>query len=723
MTDSGWLIKRLILLAFLSGVGLVGRAVGGPSEGTSTNTPANPEPIKLKSVTVTAPAPSPGLRLDAPASTGTRLDVPVRELPGSITVVDRHTIDQMGARTAQEAAVMAPGMTGAEPPSGPGIYSSRGFTGNDILPLVDGISIGAPTMVGRTEDVWKYDRVEVLKGPASLLYGEGATAGAVNYVTKTPNISEFEHEVFTSYGSFNNSRLGLGSGGPISTNELGYRLDFSQQSSDGFVDRTGGQYYDLSGALKYDVSEQFMVTLSFDAMKDDLSSYWGTPLINGAIDPRTREVNYNVKDNINTQDSLWLRIKAEWRPSEVVTVRNTLYGYLAAREWQNVERYTYVPATGLIRRSSSTAIAHDQDIVGDRMDASFKHDLFGRENQFLAGLEAYENDFQRDSNRPDNGFDFVDPYNPVPLSFDNVRTVGLSPERRTGTLTGALFLEDQYKLFPRFSVLGGLRGELIQIDSENLRGGGSDFSRQYTPLNGRIGGVFEIVPNLDWYAQYATAAKPTSSSLVYDETAKDYRLERSEMVETGFKNAFWGKRAEWTLAFYQIWKKNIVTSNPANPTTNLQIGEQSSHGVEFGLALNPVNEWRVGGNIAALDATYDVFNVKSGATTLSYAGNRPSNVPEIVANVWTTYRFPCNVELGSSLRYVDQVQANNANTLKLPSYATLDLFATYYYKRAEFTVRVRNALDEQYALWSVGDGVQALLGEPLSVEGSVRLRF
>ncbi|HWQ93859.1 MAG TPA: TonB-dependent siderophore receptor, partial [Clostridia bacterium] len=680
----------------------------------------------LPQVTVYGTNEVPGLHLNQPASTASRLDLPLREVPASVTVVDRAKLDELGARNLLEAAQLAPGVTAAEPPSTPGLFSSRGFTGNDVVLLYDGLAFGPPTMVAHPEDTWKYSRVEVLKGPASILFGEGALAGVVNLIPKTPNPERFEHEVFTSYGSFNTSRLGLGSGGPLGATGMSYRLDFSRQSSDGFVERAGHEYCDISGALRYDVSDRLTLTLSFDALWQDFGSYWGTPLIEGRVDARTREINYNVSDNITDQDSQWLRLQADWRPSDQVDVRNVLYGYLADRHWRNVERYTYVASSNALRRTSPVEITHDQDIIGDRLDALYQHELLGRENRLLAGIEGAVDDFQRDSNRPDNGFDFVNLYEPVPGRFNDVRTADTTPERNTRTVNGALLLEDRFQVLDWFSLVGGVRGEVIDVRSENLRAadsGTNTFNRTFTPVTGRIGGVIEPITNLAFYATYSTAAKAPSVLVVLDESFRDFKLERGEMVEAGLKQSLWEERLQWTLAVYQIWKEDIVTRDPADSERNLQIGEQSSYGVELGLALRPVRSWTWGANVAVLDAEFDEFNVASGNEVNSYTGNTPPNVPEVVANLWTSYRLPWNIEVGALVRYVGEVEANNANTIQLPDYVTLDLFASYRYKQVEFGLRARNVLDEEYSAWSVGDGAQVLLGAPLSVEGSICFRF
>ncbi|MFO1501095.1 MAG: TonB-dependent receptor [Verrucomicrobiota bacterium] len=566
--------------------------------------------------------------------------------------------------------------------------------------------------------------MEVLKGRLAS-FRRGALAGAVNYVPKSTRSDHFEHELFTSYGSFNTSRLGLGSAGPIGQTGGGYRFDFSRQSSDGYVDDTASASYDIAGSLRYDVSDQLYLTFSFDALWQDFSGYWGTPLVKGRVDPLTRQVNYNIADDIDHQENQWFRLQAHWAQSEAVQVRQILYGFLADRHWQNVERYTYVAASNAVRRSSPVEIRHDQTLVGHRMDVTLSHDLFERENKLLGGLEGFLDHFQRDSNRPDSGFDFVDLYDPAPRNFSSLQTVATSPERRTRTATGALLLEDRFQLFRRFSLMGGVRGEVIDLHSENLRPNPTveAFNRTFTPVTGRIGGDFEPIPRLDLYALYGTAAKAPNALVVLDETFQHYGLEQGEMVEVGVKQAIWEHHLEWTAALYQIWKSDIVTRDPVDSSRNLQIGKQSSQGLELGLSLQPVPEWTLGGNLVLLDAHYDTFNIASGTTVISYADNTPPNVPEVVANVWTNYRLPFGLELGALVRYVGETQANNANTIPLPDYSTLDLFAGYSYQRVQLGVRARNVLDRQYALWSSGDGAQVLLGAPLSIEGSIRVRF
>jgi hypothetical protein len=139
-----------------------------------------------------------------------------------------------------------------------------------------------------------------------------------------------------------------------------------------------------------------------------------------------------------------------------------------------------------------------------------------------------------------------------------------------------------------FSLVGGLRGEIIEVDSDNLSASpASNFTKEFTSLTGRIGGVFDVCTNLSLYAQYCTAAKPTTTLLVLDEANKDFQLERGKMVEVGMKHSLRENRLEWTLALYQIWKANLVTRDPVSPTQNIQIGAQSSHGIELGLAARP----------------------------------------------------------------------------------------------------------------------------------------
>ena len=151
----------------------------------------------------------------------------------------------------------------------------RGFTGTQINTLYNGIKIGPSEMTGRIMDTANLDRVEILKGPASLLSGEGASGGAINYVTQVPHTGPITNEAFTSFDSFKGYRAGYGSGGSTLIDGLDYRFDISHSNDRSFIDDTYSKLTNVSGQLNYRVTDNFKVWGAVEYKQDKDRFYWG----------------------------------------------------------------------------------------------------------------------------------------------------------------------------------------------------------------------------------------------------------------------------------------------------------------------------------------------------------------------------------------------------------------------------------------------------------------
>ncbi|MGH9890848.1 MAG: TonB-dependent receptor, partial [bacterium] len=661
------------------------------------------------------------LHLDQPSQIGSRLEVPLQDLPASVEIIDRDSMQRRGNRTVLEAVEGAAGMSNITTPGdGAAAFSSRGFSGNNsVLQLYNGTRfyVGAETFT-LPLDTWHLERVEVLKGPASVLYGEGAIGAAINLVTRSPSRESQDLEALASYGSWDTIRLGLGSGGPLATN-LYHRIDVSRQSSEKFVDRTDYERYTLASSLLWDVSERLSLTLAFDYWKNDDAAYWGTPFINGGIDPRTRKLNYNILDSKALYEDYWVRLKLDWAVAETFTLHNELYAYVADRHWRNLENYTFVPATGLVNRTGFLEILHDQRQVGDRLEALFTHRLFGRGNRLALGFDVNTIDFERPTN-DFSGSDAVDPFAPELGRFLNLS--GTVPRRKSTTDQISLFGEDMLDVLENLKLVAGFRAEHIKLESQNLIEGTS-FEQEFNPVTWRIGFVYEPLPNLSLYAQRSTGVDPVSSLITLPESTRDFQLSTGRQYEVGLKQSLWDQRAEWTLAFYDIVKEGLLSANPRDPARTQQIGQQSSHGVEFSAALRPTSQWSLQGNFSILSAQFDEFSEAVGGVTVSRAGNLPPKVPETLANLWVFYSPIPSIDLGVGARYVGARKADNANTVELDAYTTVDVSAAWTYRWATVTLRGRNLADEEYAISSYNDGTQAILANPRSFELAWQLDF
>ena len=663
-----------------------------------------------------------GLRLEAPAATASRLGVPVRDIPASVFTLDQAAFQARGLRTAQEAVESVVGFTGANSAGNGATYSTRGFVGDNVAQLWDGVRLLNPAMSARPLDTFNLAAVEVIKGPASVLHGEGAVGAAINFLPKEPSRDRFTAEALASYGTWNTVRLGAGAGGPVADTGLSYRADFSRQASDTFQRDGGYEYHNFSAALRYDVSEQFALTLYTEALQDDLNAYWGVPLVNGRLDERLQRANYNVADNVMKSETYWFRLKAEWTPSDAVRVNNLAYGAVANRDWKNAEGYDYDPVAGRLTYRDLGIVEHEQSLFGDRLETLFTHELAGRENRLALGGDFKRTEFFRLADFPSGSFT-TDAFNPVRPTYA-LASGAAGPSQRGAdyTITQAgPFVEDQFALLPSLKLVAGARYDHIQNDVFN-RDSGTSYGRDFNPFTYRGGVVWEVVTNTTLYGQYTTAANSPRSFVNIGGAAfggYSFSLEKSRQFEFGAKHTGWDGRAEATLAYFDIEKDRIRTFRVGNERVGAPAGQQRSHGIELEGVLRPVAGWTLGANFTALSADIDHPGFADD-------GARPSNVPLQQAGVFTSYRFPFGLELGADVRYVGNRLGNDPGGARftMDDYTVVGAYAAYAWKQFTLTVRGRNLADKTYLAWAEDDyGNQALVGAPASVEVELRASF
>ena len=687
------------------------------------------------------------LNTSAPAESATRLGLPVREIPATVEVIDQETLKARGYRSVSEAIQGAVGVTAGDFPAEPAAFSMRGFTNSQINTLYNGIRIGPQNMTSRVMDTGNLERVEILKGPASLMSGEGAAAGALNFVTRRPHAGPVETEAYLSFGSFDTWRMGIGSGGSTAIQGLDYRFDLNRSSTSGFIDDTGMENWLASGQLDYRVSSSFKAFVAFEAKNDNGNAYWGTPLVSAAfsgplakngivsgsyvsnyngtnlgpvtIDNRTLKTNYNVTDNRNSAEEYWLRAGFDWAISSNWTLRNQTYYYTANREWFNNEIVAFNAVTGLVNRERFF-VAHDQNLYGNNMQLQWDSRLAGRENRMVIALEASRLDFRRPgaANFPADQVTLVDPvrgtYGPL-----------VTQQQKAGIDNVALAVEDRLKLTSSVAIVGGFRAEEIHLERESTNAAGADrpgfpFTKTWRPTTGRAGLTWEAVPGLLFYGQYATGADVSANNLFLLSAQQPLDLTHSRTYEAGVRHLLWERKAEWTLALFDIERRNVYAAQ-GGQQLNIA-GRQVSRGAELAVGVNPSPLWKLWANFAYTHARYEDYVFAGG----SFSDHRPPNVPEIVANAGVAYRIPLAtpVEIGANVRHVGDRFNTDANTVTMKAYTVADAYAAVNVRNARFTFRVRNLTDERYAVW--GDPFypdQILLGAPRSYEVSAALRF
>ncbi|MBD9484890.1 TonB-dependent receptor [Pseudomonas sp. PDM14] len=691
--------------------------------------------LQLPGSTVSAIKEQPsGLVLDQPIKTGSRLGLTARETPASVSVADRSVIEARGATDTQD---VINGMTGVNASANPGyggFVSYRGFTQNQITQLYNGINLGYSSAT-RPVDAWMIDRVELIGGPSTFLYGAGAVGGSINYLSKLASRENLV-EGRLRYGSFDESDVSFGLNqalGDEADARHFARLDFSRGNGNGYIDRNQRETSSFAFSLLSDLTPDLSHTLAIEYLEDQEDSpYWGTPVLPGRdtmkIDKSRRFENYNAGDGRYEQRVRWVRSITDYHLGEASSLQNTLYHYNAQRDYRNIETYSY-NAAGDVARSGAYLQRHDQNVLGNRLELRHDNQLFGLGNQWSLGVD-YSRMRQTLHPTGSSWSDSVDPDHFDPGSFYDIPGVnaGLRKQRRHEITTAAVFLENRLMLSERLSLLSGLRYDHLNMEVTNYGTVSATspayFERTWEPLSGRLGVVYELTPAANLYLQYSTSADLPAGSLAsatYSNVGL-FDLSKGEQWEAGSKFDFLDGRGSATVALYQIVRRDFAVRDSSNPNLTVQAGQQTSRGIELAGKLQITPQLLAEANYAYVDAEYDEFNEAAGGVSVSRKGNTPINVPDNVANLWLTYEITSAWAAGVDARYVDSVFADNANTVKAPAYTLYGAFARYRIdEHTAVTARVRNLTDEVYAKQAYG--TQYYMGAPRTFEVALDTRF
>lgn len=643
---------------------------------------------------------------------GTKTETNILDLPVSVGVVDKRQIEQQGAVSVMEALSNVSGVYSFNSYNAFPQYVVRGFFGNNVTLLYNGIREHENQRGSRDVDLFNLERIEVLKGPASVLYGQGAIGAAVNYVTKQPTTSP-TYEGAAAYGSFNTFRASVGAGGPLVPGRLLYRLDAGASTSDGYEDRTGYERYQGTGTFALELPSEGRLTLSLDSRYDDIKPYTGIPLIDKRPAPVRRQSNYNVPDTVNWVYILRGRGLYEQPLAENVRLRNQLYYFYQELDYLASETYTVVKPRTVTR--DFLQFTRDDHLVGDQLEAIWDTSLGPTKHTVLVGLDGSYN--RLNSTQAFGSVGSIDLFAPVEPGTPPVIT---SRNNRNAEVRNyAAYAQDQIGLTDQWKAVLGLRFDHVNAQIRRLDTRTSS-QRKFDDFSYRVGLVYQPLPVWSLYASYVTATKPVTIFASVP-TARIFKPERAEQWEAGVKSTLLDNRFVTTLAYFAIDKENIqVTRNTATGPVTDQIGKQQSRGVELDIDYLLTRDWRVTANYSFTDAVFGEFF--QGARNL--AGKRPRLVPQQLWHLWTTYDLAAGFSVGTGARYVGERFAEDRNATPINEYFLWDAMLAYRWKGLEASLNLKNITDVTRFDQALGDPATNLVpGRPFEIIGGLRVAF
>lgn len=650
------------------------------------------------------------------ADTGSRLGLTVLQTPATVDVIDGNAIRARIDTSVLDAVTRSASFTNeSNPGNGHSSIAARGFRGQGtVTKLYDGTNYyTAAGTITFPFDTWGVEAIEVLKGPSSVLYGEGGIGGAINIIPRRPQYERMR-DVRLMMGENDTSFLGLGLTGPI-TDSLAYRFDSSKSQSDNWVNDGESDAEMFSFALRWDVSEDLAVSARYDRGEQSPMKYFGIPVVDGDFVREFVDRNFNVGDaDVHYEDDS-IRIRADWRASDTTSLQAEVFRLSTDRWWSNSEYYFFDSTSGLVDRFDPLVIGHDMDHTGVRANLR----LAPRDSRIEAsvGFEANDISFERPTNfgpaNPDpidfgNDFDTVDPFAFEPGTLLDLTDAPVLLDNLSDVSQLALFGEARFRLSARLALVGALRYDDFQTDYVRL--GQAPIDQDTDSLTGRVGLVFDLSDDTALYGQYGTGAThPSNSVVTASPSNREADLIESEQIELGIKRQVAGTGLQWSVAVFDITKNNLIEDDPdsGDPNDLIVIPKQTSRGVEVGFSYTASDSIVVYGNAAVLDAETDT-------------GERPFYVPEETYNLGLAWNAVQRLRLIADLRYVGD-RFHSARPI--PSYSVLDASAHFTVSEdLGVTLKAENLLDELYASSSYYSDTW-LVGKPRTFSVAVDYAF
>jgi iron complex outermembrane receptor protein len=669
-------------------------------------------------ITVTAEQEQEGYRVPN-ASAATKIDTPIRDVPGSIQVIPRQVLEDQKITRIRDAVFNVSGVT-------PGGYGSQTTIGESFIlrgfdssvsgsTFINGFRRFTDTGYGRDLDIANIEQIEILKGPASVLYGQGEPGGIVNISTKQP-LSEAQYTFDGTIGSFDFYRPTIDITGPLNTQKsIRYRFNAAYQNSGSYVDFVDTESGYFAPVLSFDLGKNTKLALEGEYFNFAKSSYNGIPALGTVIDnplgqlPRSAFLDDPFSRTYYELGSIGYRLQHEF--SDNWSIRNAFRGVI----YRIDEGYVFGDGVqadnrtlnrgGTYAETDGQSYTLQTDITGKIKTGKVTQDL-------LFGLDLGWNQYDLRSFEASAGVPTIDIFNPVytPIDFDTFRDSSAASQNTIG-----FYAQNLISLGDQFKILLGGRFDIASGSYEDSTG--TAFEQEDTAFSPRVGVVYKPIQTVSLYASWSRSFLPTPvSSRNLDGTP--FEPTKGEQFEVGVKTEFLEGRLAATLAAYQITKTNVITTDPNIPGFSIQVGEQRNRGLEFDL----VGKVAPGLNLIA---TYAYTNAKITENNDGNVGNQPANVPQHTASLWATYEIQKGslkgLGFGGGFVVLGARQGDLENTFTLPGYVRAD--AAIYYRRDNWRVGLNfKNLSNTYYFEGAEFG-SVFPGAPFTVQGSVSVQF
>ncbi|MFU8790157.1 MAG: TonB-dependent siderophore receptor [Methylobacter sp.] len=639
------------------------------------------EPLILDAFVVTAPDDS-GYYNER-SDTATRTSASVLATPFSVGVINQALLQDSMALRLEDSALFVSGVEQSSADSGFNTdLRIRGFTTAGSAYL-DGVLDNQRFQV---RDMALVERVEILKGHSSVLYGSGSPGGTVNYISKKPQ-DQFKHSLSYQAGSYDFNRAVADSTGPLNdAKTLLYRVVVAGQVADDFRENITHDRVTVAPSLTWLYQPGGSLDVGFEYSNqnqpyrfDNVYTQNQVVYDQSYVDPRTRSDRHYWRFSAALKQALsdnWsLHVASHYFHVER---EDLLFGF-----------FSFVTPTTLSGYYRDIHNHYDQYSVRSEIHGQF--DLWGGQHQLVSGVERNASDDRLNSDRRIGGYT-LDVYQPV-FNYPVPATTRLDRDQKQ--VEYGFYVNDRLDMGRFWHVTGGLRYSLFDADSWQ-----NDVFVPMTDqdaLTFNAGLSFTPVDNVAGYFGYSQSFQPNSGT---DRNLKFLPARQGDLYELGVKSAWLDQRLGVSAAIYQLSQDNLSGRDPVDRDFLVANGAVRGRGFELDVSGQVLPSLQIMANYSWMNTRFTRHS--------AWQGNGFRSTPKHSGTLWGHYQLPIaslpgQFKIGGGLVLVGRRFGDDANSFKVPGYMRPDVVAHYQWEQFDFRFKVENMLDKRYVSSSIYD--------------------
>ncbi|MBK5309485.1 MULTISPECIES: TonB-dependent receptor [unclassified Pseudomonas] len=651
-----------------------------------------------------------------------KIDAPLRDIPQTVNVIPQSVIKDQGAQSMEDVLKNVPGVGLSNGDGQRDQVTIRGFSAIGDM-YVDGVRDDALYF----RDLSNVERVEVIKGPAAVLYGRGSSGGLINSISKKPNFTP-KQEVGVSFDSEGKKRTQFdASWADQQQNDKAFRVTGALENSDtfrddGYIDRKA-----IAPSAYFKLSDDLELNLGATYLYDKRLIDFGIPARGDRpvdVDRDKRFGSADPDDDYTRSEVFSFTAGVDYRINDDFTLSNTSRYYHYDLDRNNTladsspTRFVTAPNGELLVKLNRGNVQRKEDGWFNQTELKQQTTLAGMNHNLLYGVELGRQIKDQSVFSQNN-------VARVPVYRDGLVDVPFQANRQTakGTTTqdtAGFYVQDLIELTPQWKALLGVRYDVFDQEySDDLTR--ATMSRTDNTWSPRAGLVYQPDQVQSYYISVSRSYQPSSEVFALSTTNQDLEPEQTTNFEIGGKWDLLDNRLALTAALFRLERTNMKTTDPANPTKLVLSGEQRTDGLELTASGQLSDKWQVYAGYAYLDA--EIIKSNNRTNGVANEGQTPTLTPRHSANLWLVRSLTNTWRVGMGANYVDDRYTALDNQVVMPAYTTVDAALLYNLPKWDMALRLRNVFDKDYYASAHGSVDLITPGAPRTLELSTNYRF